>query len=167
MQQNFDTTRKYGYTDLSNLAAELSQSIFSQFTNPVNLNNVTTDILTNALQDMQVVDFLETHFLKQSILHFPFPEEVALYIRLKFAQKYFYDKGLIDPDVRFEEVVSYLLLSSALTDVWKKIAPLWILDDLLSSFCIFEDIVFEKKDYPVFYKICKDKKIDEKYISYI
>lgn len=168
MQQDFDTTRKYGYTDLSNLAAKLSQKIFLQFPEPVDLNGVTMDILTNTPQDTQVGVFLKTYFLKQSNLRLPFPEEVALYIRLRFVQKYFYNKGLNDPCVRHGEALSFLLLLSALTDVWKKAAPLWILQDLLFVPFYFENISLDKKkDYPVFDKVCKEMGINEKDISYI
>lgn len=163
----YSKSHKFNYKNLSEIIDDILNSFDTNFKNKnyKNLNGITIYNLINNLSDDDFVEFFESYLLDHSFLVFPDAQEANLYIRLRFAQNHFLKKEERHPDLQFSISVAIALLSSALTDVWKKAAHLWVLEDLLHLPSNFEDIFLDQKDYEVFYKVCKNHNISSSEIS--
>lgn len=153
----YEKNYQFHFKDLSEIINNILNVLDINFKkrNYKNLNGKTIYNLINNLPDDDIVDFFESYLLNHSSLVFPDAEEENLYIRLHFAQNYFLKKEKRYPDSNFSIFVAVSLLSSVLTDVWKKAAHQWILEDLLHLPSNFEDIFLDVKDYVVYNNVCR------------
>ena len=149
---------KFNFKILSEIIDDIIKTFDINFRNRnyKNLNEVTIYNLIDNLPDDDIVEFFDTYLLCHSSLGFPDVQEVNLYVRLRFAQNHFLKGEKQHPDLSFSIFHAVALLSSALTDIWKKAAHQWVLEDLLHLPSNFEDISLDAKDYVVYYSVCRN-----------
>lgn len=158
---------KFNFKILSEIIDDIIKTFDINFRNRnyKNLNGVTIYNLIDNLLDDDIVEFFESYLLGRSSFGFPDDQEVNLYVRLRFAQNYFLKREKQHPDLSFSIFHAVALLSSALTDIWKKAAHQWVLEDLLHFPSNFEDISLDEKDYVIFYKVCENHNVHPSEIS--